>query len=154
MIYNNILETIGKTPVVRLNRDLSPDIVMPLDDLDASWLTFDNGPGFGQGTGSCYGDGGGLDNAFLRCYWSALLARDIGLEDARDFFEIHPARLGASPDEAQRDLRNSSIGLSIGRSHPGASNATLADRCAWALEFGRLQLAAPRRAALYSAVRQ
>jgi len=86
----------------------------------------------------------GVGDAFHSCYWSALLARDIGVEQAQAFFKAHGEREDAEPGAASIELRNSSVGISIGRSHPGASNKALANRCAWALEVGRLRVAPHR----------
>ncbi|MEM9459112.1 MAG: hypothetical protein AAGF11_33345 [Myxococcota bacterium] len=87
--------------------------------------------------------GSGLHNgqgdAFRHCYWSALLARDIGAENAEAFTSAHEAWAGNPQGEKAMDIHNNRVGIAIGRTNPGISNHALADRCARALTVGRLQ---------------
>ncbi|MCH9683986.1 MAG: hypothetical protein K0V04_21310 [Deltaproteobacteria bacterium] len=86
---------------------------------------------------------GGLHNgrgdAFRHCYWSALLARDIGGDNAAKFTGAHEQWSGNPPGEKAMDLHNNAVGIAIGRGSPGASNAALATRCVKAMSSGRLQ---------------
>jgi len=86
---------------------------------------------------------GGLHNgpadAFRHCYWSSLLARDIGPENALTFTSAHEA-YGDNPEgEKTMDLHNNSVGVSIGRRNPAATDAVLVGECINALNNGQLQ---------------
>ena len=86
-------------------------------------------------------------DAFRHCYWSALLARDIGYFNALKFTNAHEDYEGNPSDEKLMDLHNNSIGLKIGSQlvylAPGlgsifAKNKELSDQCHEALILGKL----------------
>jgi len=87
--------------------------------------------------------GAGLHNgngdAFRHCYWSALLARDIGPANALTFTNAHEDYSANPAGEKAMDLHNNSVGISIGRGNTHASDTRLADLCAQARATGRLQ---------------
>ena len=89
------------------------------------------------------GDGqhNGNGDAFRHCYWSSLLARDITPEKALQFTTAHEAYWGNPAGEKAMDLHNNGVGIGIGRSYGGASDAVLAEHCATALANGQLRLA-------------
>ena len=66
-------------------------------------------------------------DAFRHCYWSALLARDIGYHDTVKFTTFHEMRPGNPLTEKQMDLHNNKIGAGIGRN--GGSDAILSRQC-------------------------
>jgi hypothetical protein len=78
-------------------------------------------------------------DAFRHCFWSAILARDIGYMNALWFTTAHESGPGNPPDEKAMDLHNNGVGAKIGRwwFFPD-SNATLSDKCNQALEDGKL----------------
>ena len=86
------------------------------------------GPGLHNGNG----------DAFRHCYWSALLARDIGARNARAFTTAHEGYSANPPGEREMDLNNNGVGISIGSGAKKASDSTLAAQCASALSGGRL----------------
>lgn len=89
-----------------------------------------SGPGLHNGPG----------DAFRHCYWSALLARDIGADNAKSFTDAHEA-YGANPvGEKAMDLHNNSVGISIGGANSTASDAMLILECMNAVNNGQLQL--------------
>lgn len=65
-------------------------------------------------------------DAFRHCFWSALLARDLGYNNALQFTNAHESSPKNPPKEKSMDLHNNSIGLTIGRT--GGENAHLADQ--------------------------
>jgi hypothetical protein len=75
-------------------------------------------------------------DAFRHCFWSSLLARDIGFDNALTFTTAHESHSSNPPNERSMDLHNNSIGLSLGRQ--GGSDAELSQRCFDALQGGRL----------------
>lgn len=91
-----------------------------------------------------FSGGGGQHNgpadAFRHCYWSALLARDIGPDNAKSFTDAHEAYGDNPAGEKAMDLHNNSVGIAIGRANPGASDAVLIGQCMLAVGDGRLQL--------------
>ncbi len=56
-------------------------------------------------------------DAFRHCYWSALLAHEIGYMHALMFTNAHESNDDNPPEEKRMDLHNNSVGLSIGRMH-------------------------------------
>lgn len=77
-------------------------------------------------------------DAFRHCYWSALLARDIGFHNALRFTTAHESSPANVPAEKVMDLHNNAIGLRIGRS--GGSDAILSARCYGALMANKLKV--------------
>lgn len=77
-------------------------------------------------------------DAFRHCFWSALLARDIGESDAKYFTDLHESS-PSNPDlEKSMDLYNNKIGIDIGKM--GGSDAYLSGRCYAALKDGKLKV--------------
>jgi hypothetical protein len=97
-------------------------------------------PGAGQHNGN--GD------AFRHCYWSALLARDIGASNARDFTTAHEAYSDNPPGERAMDLHNNGIGIGLGTGS-SETNEQLSNRCAAELTAGTLLTAPPTPGAAY-----
>lgn len=91
------------------------------------------GPGLHNGPG----------DAFRHCYWSALLARDIGHENALEFTTAHEAWSGNPPRERSMDLNNNSVGVDIGTNNSEASDSELSQLCNDALNSGRLITTTP-----------
>lgn len=54
-------------------------------------------------------------DAFRHCYWSALLAREIGYQQALEFTKLHESVPGNDLKEKAMDLHNNSVGVDIGR---------------------------------------
>lgn len=77
-------------------------------------------------------------DAFRHCFWSALLARDIGYASALRYTNAHEAFPDNPPDEKTMDLHNNAVGLNIGRF--GGPNRILILRCTEALCSGRLKI--------------
>lgn len=90
-----------------------------------------------------YPNGGqhnGTADAFRHCYWSALLARDIGADNAKAFTDAHEDYEGNPAGEKAMDLHNNAAGIAIGRAHPNATDQELIGQCINAVNDGRLQL--------------
>ena len=66
--------------------------------------------------------GAGLHNgkgdAFRHCYWSALLTRDIGKNNARSFTTAHENYSENPTGERGMDLHNNGVGIDIGNLFP------------------------------------
>ncbi|WP_313171400.1 DUF6973 domain-containing protein [Massilia oculi] len=77
-------------------------------------------------------------DAFRHCFWSALLARDIGYASAWRYTNAHEAFPDNPPSEKAMDLHNNAVGLHIGRY--GGPNQILILRCIDALRSGRLKI--------------
>lgn len=77
-------------------------------------------------------------DAFRHCFWSAVLAREIGYQSALRFTNAHESDPRNPPAEKAMDLHNNSVGLSIGRG--GGSNTHLSGRCIAALLSGQLKV--------------
>lgn len=82
----------------------------------------------------------GAGDAFRHCYWSALLARDIGMLNAFAVTDAHEDFPGNPPDEKEMDLHNNREGILIGIANKKASDKELADLCERALRSGRLKV--------------
>lgn len=95
------------------------------------------------------GQHNGPADAFRHCYWSSMLARDIGPENAKSFTDAHEAYSDNPPDEKAMDLHNNSVGIGIGKANPTDSDQMLADRCQQALTDGKL-ITTPVSSATYS----
>lgn len=81
-------------------------------------------------------------DAFRHCFWSAILARDIGYDGAKKFTTAHEDFPNNPKDEKEMDLHNNSIGLNIGR-HSRASNQLLSSMCMAALTQEKLKIINP-----------
>lgn len=83
-------------------------------------------------------------DAFRHCFWSAVLARDIGYYWAKAFTDAHESNPGQPPEEKEMDLHNNSVGLNIGFHYfiPD-SNSSLSDKCFKALQNGELKVLNP-----------
>ena len=77
-------------------------------------------------------------DAFRHCFWSALLARDIGYSGALQFTTAHESWPLNPAAEKKMDLHNNLVGLSIGR--VGATNQVISQRCMAALMTGKLKV--------------
>lgn len=77
-------------------------------------------------------------DAFRHCFWSALLARDIGFQDAMRFTTAHESSPKNRLEEKRMDLHNNRVGLNIGRST--GTNEILSARCMAALRAGKLKV--------------
>lgn len=77
-------------------------------------------------------------DAFRHCFWSALLARDIGYANALLFTTAHESSPTNDPAAKQMDLFNNGVGLHIGRGK--GADSILSARCMAALASGRLKI--------------
>lgn len=77
-------------------------------------------------------------DAFRHCFWSAMLARDIGFQDALRFTSAHESSPTNRLEEKRMDLHNNRVGLDIGRSK--GTNEILSARCMTALRAGKLKI--------------
>lgn len=77
-------------------------------------------------------------DAFRHCFWSAILARELGYENALKFTTAHEAFPSNPAAEKSMDLFNNRIGLSIGRAK--GTNQTISLRCMAALQSGKLKV--------------
>lgn len=76
-------------------------------------------------------------DAFRHCFWSALLAREIGYQQALEFTTLHESQPGNELKEKIMDLHNNSVGADIGRN--GGSDEMLSLRSIEALKQGKLR---------------
>ncbi|MEM7665672.1 MAG: hypothetical protein AAF250_07415 [Pseudomonadota bacterium] len=86
----------------------------------------------------------GKGDAFRHCYWSALLARDLGADNARSFTTAHENYSGNPPKERAMDLHNNGVGIGIGSSNKSATDTELSVKCRAALNAGTLMTATPK----------
>lgn len=77
-------------------------------------------------------------DAFRHCFWSALLARDIGEADAKVFTDLHESSPMNPVLEKSMDLHNNRVGISIGKN--GGEDGYLSDQCYKALLQGKLRV--------------
>jgi Domain of unknown function (DUF6973) len=107
--------------------------------IDAMTIDEDTKKAF-QETTRMFGFNGHNDktDAFRHCFWSALLARDIGYAKALDFTTAHESSPTNPADEKAMDLHNNSVGLLIGKA--GMSDVTVSTQCMAALNGGRLKI--------------
>jgi len=75
-------------------------------------------------------------DAFRHCFWSAILARDIGYFSAQQFATFHEIFPENPQNEKAMDLHNNRVGLLIGKA--GGSDHKLALSCMAALTSGQL----------------
>ncbi|MBI5441233.1 MAG: hypothetical protein HY900_08490 [Deltaproteobacteria bacterium] len=80
----------------------------------------------------------GSGDAFRHCFWSAMNARDQGVDLAKKFGDAHEDWIGNPVAEKTMDLYNNSVGFEIGRISPGASDRHVAVLCAQAWANNRL----------------
>ena len=80
-------------------------------------------------------------DAFRHCYWSSLLARDIGYTKAKEFLDAHESPCDNPLSEKIMDLTNNEIGLRIGVSLKGHADPVLSNACFSALNSGKLVIA-------------
>lgn len=103
-------------------------------------------------------------DAFRHCFWSAMLSRDLGYYNAKEFTTAHEDWPGNPPGEQRMDLHNNGVGLQIGRKNTDffeylpavtrwisgietitrveemlVSDSDLSDLCYKALKDGKLQ---------------
>ena len=76
-------------------------------------------------------------DAFRHCLWSAQLARDIGITNARLCTTAHESSPRNPPKERAMDLHDNGVGLNIGTTKQ--SNEALSRRCMAALKTGLLK---------------
>ena len=89
-----------------------------------------------------FGNNGHNDksDAFRHCYWSALIARDVGILAGITFTNAHEDFPSNPPDEKAMDLHNNSKGLIIGFRQKGSEDDTkLSDACFAELAAGNLK---------------
>lgn len=91
----------------------------------------------------------GVGDAFRHCYWSAMLARDIGVENATRFTTAHEAYEANPAQERAMDLHNNSVGVAIGKAHPNANDSVLALFCIDALNEEKLMTSLPETGEAY-----
>lgn len=77
-------------------------------------------------------------DAFRHCFWSALLAREIGYANALQFTTAHESQPFNPKDEKAMDIHNNGLGLSIGRT--GGPDYVLIQNCMAALMGGQLKI--------------
>ena len=77
-------------------------------------------------------------DAFRHCYWSALLARELGFQDALAFTSAHEAFPNNPAEEKRMDLHNNRVGLTIGRAK--GTDQVLSMRSMAALQSGQLKV--------------
>jgi hypothetical protein len=77
-------------------------------------------------------------DAFRHCFWSALLARELGYENALKFTTAHESSPTNDPAEKAMDLYNNRVGLGIGKDN--CTDQQLAAMCLSALRAGRLKV--------------
>ena len=76
-------------------------------------------------------------DAFRHCFWSAILAKEIGYQNARKLTSSHESGASNPEKEKNMDLHNNAIGLRIGR-RAGKSNIVIKRRCISALNDKKL----------------
>ena len=87
------------------------------------------------GAGSLHnGDG----DAFRHCYWSALMSRDLGYDNAKTFVSAHENFTGNPVREKEMDMHNNHEGLILGATWP-RKNLELATLCYEYLLKGKLR---------------
>lgn len=77
-------------------------------------------------------------DAFRHCFWSALLARDIGYANTLQFTTAHESSPTNPANEKAMDLHNNGIGLSLGK--VGISDQLLSNLCMGTLNAGQLKV--------------
>lgn len=77
-------------------------------------------------------------DAFRHCFWSAILARDLGYCNALKFTTAHESYKKNPKDEKAMDLANNLIGLKIGKA--GGKNDHLSKLCYSAVQNNRVTI--------------
>lgn len=77
-------------------------------------------------------------DAFRHCFWSALLARELGFQAALRFTNAHEAYPQNPLGEKRMDVHNNRVGLNIGRAK--GTNQAISLRCMAALRSGQLKI--------------
>jgi hypothetical protein len=85
----------------------------------------------------------GPGDAFRHCYWSALLTRDIGFQNAKAITDAHEEFPHNPANEKEMDLHNNMQGMFIGIGHKRSTDREIADLCEAALRAGRLKVLNP-----------
>ncbi len=85
----------------------------------------------------------GNGDAFRHCFWSALLSRDIGPDNARAFTTAHENYSDNPAGERAMDLHNNNVGIQIGQTFSNETDTGLSNRCAAALANGQLLTVPP-----------
>lgn len=80
-------------------------------------------------------------DAFRHCFWSALLAKEIGYHNALAFTNAHESSPANPHNEKAMDLHNNKVGLAIGK-NKGSKNI-LSMKCRSALRNGKLKIIRP-----------
>lgn len=70
-------------------------------------------------------------DAFRHCFWSAVLVRELGFDNASRFTAAHETLPDNPAAEESMDLHNNRIGLSVGRAK--GTNQSISLRCMAAL---------------------
>lgn len=128
----------GLTPSEKLYLMQNPDHVMIIRDhadtaISAARRRYP-GPGLHNGRA----------DAFRHAYWSALLARDIGPENAERFTTAHEGFSANPASERAMDLRNNLVGIRIGvGAGEHASDSYLEHLVVMAIDRGDLVEAPP-----------
>ncbi len=82
----------------------------------------------------------GYADAVRHCYWSAMLARDLGYNDALEMVTRHEAGAAADDLSSQMDMHNNAKGLEIGVANKGAKNIDLLSKCLTLVNTGQLRV--------------
>ena len=90
-------------------------------------------------------------DAFRHAYFSALLARDMGVDNAQELTDAHEAYGDNPAGERQMDLANNAVGIRIGGANPNGSNVRLQNEVLAELNAGRLMTRVPTPGQAYSA---
>jgi hypothetical protein len=77
-------------------------------------------------------------DAFRHCFWSAILARELGVDNALRFTSAHEAHADNDPAEKEMDLHNNKVGIGFGKN--AGTNQELSFRCMFALNGGQLKI--------------
>jgi hypothetical protein len=85
----------------------------------------------------------GEGDAFRHCYWSALLGRDIGKNNAVQFTSAHEGFSDNPSGERAMDLHNNAVGAGIGGANSGSPDGAISLLCQNALSTGKLKTAPP-----------
>jgi len=133
----------GLTPAEKVFLATHPHLILTIkedaDKASAEAYRRFRGPGLHNGNG----------DAFRHCFWSALLARDIGKPNAQAFTTAHEAYSDNPAGERAMDLHNNAAGIKIGVLFPTGSDTVLAANCNAALLAGTLMTAPPAKGAAY-----
>lgn len=79
-------------------------------------------------------------DAFRHCFWSSILSRDLGYDNALEFTNAHEEGPLNPTAEKEMDLSNNAVGLELGKL--GGDNRHLSSLCVSALLNKRLSVIA------------